>query len=87
MHAYISMKIDPSSPALPIQYNYLVQSAIYAALPEDVASRIHDEGYSAGNRRFKMFSFSQLWVSSSLIAWQVLSNSLKTPWMLLPQVL
>lgn len=60
MHAYISMKIDPSSPALPIQYNYLVQSAIYAALPEDIASRIHDEGYSAGNRRFKMFSFSRI---------------------------
>ncbi|MDF9407075.1 CRISPR-associated endoribonuclease Cas6 [Pelotomaculum isophthalicicum JI] len=60
MHAYINMKIDPFSPALPIQYNYLVQSAIYAALPEDVASRIHDEGYSAGNRRFKMFSFSRI---------------------------
>ena len=37
-----------------------MQSAIYAALPEDVASRIHDEGYSAGNRRFKMFSFSRI---------------------------
>ncbi|MCG9968974.1 CRISPR-associated endoribonuclease Cas6 [Pelotomaculum terephthalicicum JT] len=60
MHAYINMKIDPSSPALPIQYNYFVQSAIYAALPKDVASRIHDEGYSAGNRRFKMFSFSRI---------------------------
>lgn len=60
MHVYISFKIDPSSTPLPIQYNYFVQSAIYAALPENIASRIHDEGYSAGNRRFKMFSFSRI---------------------------
>lgn len=60
MHAYISFKIDPSLPALPIQYNHFIQSAIYAALPENIASRIHDEGYTAGNRRFRMFSFSRI---------------------------
>ncbi len=40
MHAYINMKIDPSSPALPIQYNYLVQSAIYAALPLSLVNNL-----------------------------------------------
>jgi CRISPR/Cas system endoribonuclease Cas6 (RAMP superfamily) len=34
------MKIDPSSPALPIQYNYLVQSAIYAALPLSLVNNL-----------------------------------------------
>lgn len=60
MHAYVSFNIDPSAPALPIHYNYFIQSAIYAALPRDVASRVHDEGYSAGKRNFKMFSFSRI---------------------------
>ncbi len=60
MHAYIFFQIDPSNPALPLHYNYFIQSAIYAALPENVASRMHDRGYSAGNRAFKMFSFSRI---------------------------
>ncbi len=60
MHAYIEIKVDSSSPALPIQYNYFIQSAIYAALPSKIAARIHDEGYSIGNRSFKMFTFSRM---------------------------
>lgn len=60
MHAYISFKIDPTAPAIPIQYNYLVQSAIYAALPGEIATRLHDEGFTAGNRKYKLFSFSRL---------------------------
>lgn len=60
MHAYIKMKPDPSAPAIPIQYNYLIQSAIYAALPEETAARIHDEGFRSGKRTFKMFTFSRL---------------------------
>jgi len=60
LHAYIKMRMDPSSPAIPIHYNYLVQSAIYAALPEEVAARLHDEGFKSGKRSFKMFAFSRL---------------------------
>jgi CRISPR-associated endoribonuclease Cas6 len=60
MHAYIKMKTDPSSPAVPIQYNSLVQAAIYSALPEETAARLHDQGYTAGRRSFKLFSFSRL---------------------------
>jgi len=54
------MRMDPSSPAISIHYNYLIQAAIYAALPEEMAARLHDEGYAAGKRSFKMFSFSRL---------------------------
>lgn len=60
MHVYVKMRMEPLSPAIPIHYNHLVQSAIYAALPEDMAARIHDEGFVAGNRTFKMFTFSRL---------------------------
>lgn len=60
MHTYIKLRMDPSSPAIPIHYNYLIQSAIYAALPEDMAARLHDGGFQSGKRSFKMFSFSRL---------------------------
>lgn len=60
MHAYIKMRVDPSSPAIPIHYNYLIQAAIYAALPEEMAAHLHDEGFAAGKRNFKMFAFSRL---------------------------
>ncbi|HBC94869.1 MAG TPA: CRISPR-associated endoribonuclease Cas6 [Pelotomaculum sp.] len=60
MHVYVKMRMETSSPPIPIHYNYLAQSAIYAALPEDMAARIHDEGFAAGKRSFKMFAFSRL---------------------------
>jgi len=60
LHAYLKMRMDPSSPAVPIHYNYLIQAAIYAALPEEIAARLHDQGFAAGKRIFKMFSFSRL---------------------------
>lgn len=60
MHAYLKMRMDPSSPAIPIHYNYLIQSAIYAALPEEMAALFHDKGFVTGKRVFKMFSFSRL---------------------------
>lgn len=60
MHAYVKMWVDCSSPPIPIQYNHLVQGAIYGSLPEDMAARLHDQGYAIGKRSFKMFSFSRL---------------------------
>jgi len=60
LHAYLKMRMGSSSPAIPIHYNYLIQAAIYAALPEEMAARIHNEGFTAGKRSFKMFSFSRL---------------------------
>lgn len=60
MHAYISLNTGSPSAEIPIHYNHLVQSAIYAALPEDMAKRLHDEGFAAGKRGFKLFCFSRL---------------------------
>ena len=60
MHAYIKMRIDPFSPAIPIHYNYLIQAAIYNSLPVDMAAHLHNEGFRSGNRIFKMFTFSRL---------------------------
>lgn len=45
---------------LPEHYNYIVQSYLYASLSTALASRLHDEGWEFGKRRFKMFVFSQL---------------------------
>lgn len=60
MFAYIKLVPERSKDAVPIHYNYLIQSAIYAALPAETASRIHDEGFKSGSRTFKMFTFSRL---------------------------
>ncbi|OPX90222.1 MAG: CRISPR associated protein Cas6 [Pelotomaculum sp. PtaB.Bin104] len=60
MHAYISLKIDSTAQAIPLQYNHFIQSAIYAALPQDVAKRYHDKGHTAGGREYKLWSFSRL---------------------------
>ncbi|HOV50910.1 MAG TPA: CRISPR-associated endoribonuclease Cas6 [Candidatus Cryosericum sp.] len=46
---------------LPEHYNYIVQSYLYASLSTALASRLHDEGWEFGKRRFKMFVFSQLY--------------------------
>ncbi|MGQ9558635.1 MAG: CRISPR-associated endoribonuclease Cas6 [Desulfurispora sp.] len=59
MHAYIAMRPVPG-PAVPLKYNYLIQSAIYSALPPELAEHLHEQGYEAGGRRYKMFTFSRL---------------------------
>ncbi len=48
--------------SLPLNYNHIIQSVIYRAigsLPE-YSSFMHDQGYSAGGRRYKLFNFSRL---------------------------
>lgn len=60
MHVYIKLRPEADSLALPIHYNYLIQSAVYAALPEDMATHLHDKGYAVEKRKFKLYSFSRL---------------------------
>lgn len=60
LRAYIKMRMGRSILAIPINYNHLIQSAIYGALPEDFANHLHNEGYKSGKRVFKMFAFSRL---------------------------
>lgn len=48
---------------LPINYNYFLASAIYGFLREsdpEYADFLHKDGYEVENRRFKLFTFSQL---------------------------
>ena len=48
---------------LPINYNHLLAGIIYRFLAEsdpEYASFLHEEGYRAAEKRFKLFTFSQL---------------------------
>ena len=48
---------------LPINYNHLLVGAIYRFLTEsnpEYADFLHDEGYQTAEKRFKLFTFSQL---------------------------
>lgn len=60
MHLYLYMRAIREKAALPVHYNYLVQSLIYSALPPPLASYFHEHGYKVGQRNFKLFSFSRL---------------------------
>lgn len=52
--------LDDKPITIPIHYNHLVQSAIYAALDSDFAGFLHDTGFEGAGRRFKLFTFSRL---------------------------
>lgn len=48
---------------LPLNYNYFLASLIYRLLrcsSHDYSTFLHDEGYRAGAKRFKLFTYSQL---------------------------
>lgn len=48
---------------LPINYNHLLASVIYKFLKlsdPEYAHFLHEDGYNIGNKRFKLFTFSQL---------------------------
>ena len=48
---------------LPINYNYLLAGVIYRFLDlsdPEYASFLHEDGYGLGDKRFKLFTFSQL---------------------------
>lgn len=52
--------LDNTPITLPIHYNHMVQSAIYATLDNNFAGFLHDTGFEGGGRRFKLFTFSRL---------------------------
>jgi len=45
---------------LPLQYNYPLQSFIYHHISLKLADFLHNQGYSYGKRRFKLFTFSRI---------------------------
>lgn len=55
---------------LPLNYNHAVASLIYDTIGRasaDFAARLHDEGFTADGRRFKLFTFSRLNVRRSRV--------------------
>ncbi len=72
---------------LPINYNYLLAGVVYRFLAEsdpEYASFLHNEGYAVAEKRFKLFTFSQLMAErrritgdrihfGSTLVWQVSS--------------
>ena len=56
---------------LPLNYNHAVASLIYGTLgnaSEEFATMLHDEGFKAERRTFKLFTFSRLNVRRSRLA-------------------
>lgn len=45
--------------SLPMAYNHMIQGALYGAW-RGALPQLHDEGFSAGGRAFRMFTFSPL---------------------------
>ncbi|MEM4546684.1 MAG: CRISPR-associated endoribonuclease Cas6 [Nitrososphaerota archaeon] len=50
----------PEPVHLPTNYNYAVQGFIYRSLSDEFRKFLHDEGFTAGGRSFKLFTFSRL---------------------------
>jgi len=58
----IALKISSSKEriVLPLNYNYYLQSFLYASISPGLASFLHDKGFEYEKRSFKMFTFSKL---------------------------
>jgi CRISPR-associated endoribonuclease Cas6 len=63
MRVKLILRVSKPATLLPLNYNHAVASLIYNTLGHastDFAARLHDEGFSAGRRSFKLFTFSRL---------------------------
>lgn len=45
---------------VPKHYNYVLQSLIYKTFSPELATKLHQEGFLLGKRRFKLFTFSRI---------------------------
>ena len=45
---------------LPIHYNYLIHSLIYSSFSNKLATKLHNQGFILGKRKFKLFTFSRI---------------------------
>lgn len=60
MRSKITLSSSNGFVDIPVNYNYLIQSAIYRNLSKELASFLHDHGYVINNRKFTLFVFSRL---------------------------
>jgi CRISPR-associated endoribonuclease Cas6 len=56
----LTINLEGNTIAIPIHYNYLIQSFIYNHISPKLSDFLHTEGYVIGKRRFAMFTFSRL---------------------------
>ena len=59
MHIYLTLRANGKL-EIPLQYNHMVQAAIYGAIAPELAAFLHDRGFRSGSRRFTLFAFSRL---------------------------
>lgn len=60
IHLSIYFKPVKADLVLPIHYNHIVQAAIYNSIDFKLAAFLHEKGFLAGKRTFRMFAFSLL---------------------------
>ncbi len=58
----IRLELEPENGevVVPVHYNYMVQGLIYRYIDPDLATWLHEQGFSAKGRPFKLFTFSRL---------------------------
>ena len=58
---HITLRMNPGKGiTVPIDYNHIVQGAIYHAIDPLLAERLHGQGYVVDGRVFRLFCFSRL---------------------------
>ncbi|MEZ4777043.1 MAG: CRISPR-associated endoribonuclease Cas6 [Bacteroidia bacterium] len=65
MQLKITLKVMYPGQLLPLSYQYELSAWIYKLISSadtDFGAFLHAEGYSQGNKRFKLFTFSNLWI-------------------------
>ena len=65
MQVRLTFRLPFLGQLLPFSYQYELSSWIYHVIGESnsaFASFLHDQGYVYGNRRFKFFTFSHLYI-------------------------
>ena len=59
MHIYFVLQFKGDK-EISLQYNNLIQAAIYNAIDPELAAFLHNKGYESSGRQFKLFTFSRL---------------------------
>ncbi|MFL6215831.1 MAG: CRISPR-associated endoribonuclease Cas6 [Blastocatellia bacterium] len=65
MRVKLTLQAVTRNAALPLNYNHALAGLIYRTIgnaSESFAARLHDEGFEADRRHFKLFTFSRLFV-------------------------
>ncbi len=75
MRLQVEFALEDSEIVLPLQYNHLVQAAIYRTLEGDFGDFLHDKGYQGGGRTFKLFTFSRLLGKYRIVGEKIIYNT------------